>query len=176
MPTSNAAIIESSFKRFRNKLMAAYENEICTVIEDLMVFAESIFRADGYQQFTGNALNSLHAVVFVDGSPSTEISSSGITSAIGKPIRSKIKNGEEAYLSNPVEGNPRSVAGTTNEEDEYGIDTSRRVIKENSHLMPKKGVAAIIAKGVRYIQFNFEIGGQIAKDELLRKIKSLYIQ
>lgn len=156
--------------------MVAYENEICAVIEDLMVFAESVFRADGYEQFTGNALNSIHAVVFIDGSPSTEINSSGITSAIGRPIRRKIQKGENAILSNPVEGEFRSVTGRTDEEDEFGIETSKKVIKENSHLMPKKGVAAIIAKGVRYIQFNFDVGGQIAKDELLRKIKSLYIQ
>lgn len=170
MPTSNAAIIESSFSKFRERLMTEVENALIGIVVDLF---QQLDADREWSQFTGNALGSLSCTIYRDGNATAFIDSKGITSA-KNPISKKIQFGYGLHLSDPIEGDERTVKGETEEEKEYGYETARRVINQHGRVAPHRGVAALIAYGVRYVFF--DLYGTISKEDLIRKIKSLYIQ
>ncbi len=171
MPTSNAKIIEQSFKAYIAKFMTKVEDQLCVLIQDAFQYVDA---EREFNQFTGNAVASLQAVIYRDGEPSIFIDSRGITTA-ENPLRKKVQYGEHAWLDNPVEGEPRGVAGSTDEEDEYGIDTALRNINAHRSVAPKKGVAALVSYGARYVTFELGTAMMIAKEDLVRQIRSIMI-
>lgn len=172
MPTSNGSIVRSSFERFRRKLLTHLENQLCVVIQDAFRYVDS---ERTFNQFTGNAVASLQAVIYTDGEPSIFIDSRDMTRAVN-PIRRKIRLEEgRVWLDNPVEGDARGVKGETDEENEYGFETALRNIDRHRSAAPKRGVAALVSYGVRYVTFELGTAMLIAREDLARQIKGIMI-
>lgn len=98
-----------------------------------------------YTSFTGNTLTSLAFGYYEDNNLTDVI-------FINKqgPVRGKIRKDEVVFLKTPYEGAPRAVKGQVETEDDFGWETSARLLQE---YRPKGGNGIVVTTGTEYSIF-----------------------
>lgn len=105
MADQNSKLVEEAFERFAPKMREI----IAKHFEPTCIGAvEEAYNARTWMGFTGQAQNSFASYQLKNGSVQLVFDSSQMAP---EPVRYKVEEGEILYLSNPVEGRPRSVGG-----------------------------------------------------------------
>lgn len=139
----NKSIFLQGMRTAKDKIYRVLMARLAKYGEYLLEDAQ--FRAE-YTSFTGNTLTSLAFGVYENSQLTDVVFINGLQPA----VHAKVQKGQTVYLSNPYDGAPRSVTGKVDVTDDYGIDTSVRVLEG---LMPKGGNGIVVTTGTEYSDY-----------------------
>lgn len=141
----NAQTIEQGLTKARQAIMKELANQLDSFGGDI---AYSVFEKKPYMGFTGNSQTSYTSQVWIDGVPFAEYCTGDFQRY---PIHEKIELGEELFLEDPYEGDPRTVRGKADIEHSYSSQTIDAIRMQRQKV--SKGVAMRMSVGVEYNDF-----------------------
>lgn len=142
--------VKDNKRAFLAGLATAKEKILLALLRKIAKYGDELLQdarfTGEYTSFTGNTLTSLAFGVYED----DRLTDIVFVSGVGEPIHAKVQNGQTLWLYFPYEGEPRAVKGRVDITDDWGYQTSERVLKE---LRPKGGNGIVITTGTEYSTF-----------------------
>lgn len=140
---NNKAALDKGFKKAKELIFSHLYNQCIKFCDSLVL--DAIIKS-GFKSFTGNTITSFACGIYIDGALNYVVASGEDMDA---PVHAKVQEGELVYLSNPYEGEPRSVRGKVGiVYNLSGMETSFRILQG---FRPKnKGLSVIMTTGTEY--------------------------
>lgn len=142
MSHNNAKILKDGLKKGYEQIVKYLYKQMYDMCERLLV---EVPLHRQYLGFTGNTQTSYACGLYVDGTLEGIVTQKNWNSP---PVHRKVKIGEWVYLRNPYEGRSRSIRGTSQVTDNFGLDTSIRFLR--SFNAKKNTIQIVMTTGTEY--------------------------